>query len=181
MSIPLLHPETAEGDPRLLKWSIGNRTLPAVPPQLLALVEEGVLARVETAPGQVLTWLGANRSWSTEGPRVRSLLFAALSAPHQEALTSSAALLSQIQALLQQEVAPVADAHGGMVTARSVQDGVLTVDFGGACQGCAASGNTLSHLVSRTVRTRYPQITEVRAGTSQRKWIPLSLRRPTTI
>lgn len=176
MSIPLLHPETTD-DPRLLKWSIGTRVLPTVPPPLLALIDEGVLARVEAVPGEVRTWLGANRSWSAEGPRVRSLLFDALSATDDRGGDlSDAELLDAVKDILRQEVAPVAESHGGEVTALSVDDGILTVEFDGACHGCAASGKTLSDLVAQSVRSRYPQITEVRAATPKRAWLPLSRR-----
>ncbi len=177
MPLPPLHPETTD-NPRLLKWQIGNRFLPTTPPQMLELVGEGLLERVDTAPGEILTWLAENRSWSADGPRVRSALLDALqdSASAAEELTE-AQLLHEITAILQREVSPVADSHGGTVTALSVRDGILTVEFGGACHGCAASGKTLSDLVARNVRARYPQIEEVRAVSSRRTWLPLSIGR----
>lgn len=175
MSIPQLHAQTTD-DPRLIKWLTGSRLLPAASPQLPALVDEGLLERVETAPGEVLTWLAEGRSWAVDGPRVRSALFEALSTSVDNQL-SDAALLDKIAETLRREVAPVADSHGGTVTARSVRDGILTVEFGGACHGCAASGKTLSDLVSRSVRTRYPQIRDVQAVSPRRTWLPLSTGR----
>ena len=175
MSIPTLHAETTE-DPRLIKWLTGTRLLPAASPQLAALVDEGLLERAESAAGEVRTWLAEGRSWAVDGPRVRSALFEALSTSVDDQL-SDAELLARIAETLQHEVAPVADSHGGTVTAQSVRDGILTVEFGGACNGCAASGKTLSELVSRSVRTRYPQIREVQAVSPRRTWLPLSTGR----
>ncbi len=169
--IPQLHPETTD-DPRLMKWLTGNQFLSAVPPQLLTLVEEGLLERVHTAPGEVLTWLPENRSWVVDGPRVRSALFEALSASGLDGEPDETELLRKIEEILQQEVAPVADSHGGAVTARSVRDGILTVQFGGACQGCTASGKTLNDLVLRSVQARYPQVREVQTVSPRRTRLP---------
>lgn len=174
--IPTLHPETTD-DPRLVKWSIGTRVLPTTPPQLQALLDEGLLERVSTAPGEVLTWLAASRAWAVDGPRVRSALFEALTVSGSDAGLTDDELLHKIADLLRQEVAPVADSHGGDVTAHSVRDGILTVQFGGACHGCAASGKTLNDLVLRSVQARYPQIREVHTVNPRRRWLTLS-RRP---
>lgn len=176
MSIPPLHPETTE-NPCLIKWTIGTRILPEVPPQLRVLIDEGLLQRVEIAPGEVLTWLAEHRSWAADGPRVRSALLDALNNCAGGRQLSDAELLDDIAETLEREVAPTADSHGGTVTARSVRDGILTVEFGGACRGCAASGKTLSELVSRSVRTRYPQIAKVQAVNARRTWLPLRIGR----
>lgn len=173
--MPPLHAQTTD-DPRLIKWLTGTRLLKAESPQVRVLVDEGVLERVDTAPGEVLTWLAEGRSWTADGPLVRSALFAALNTSADDHPLSDAELLDKITAVLAREVAPVADSHGGTVTARSVHGGVLTVEFGGACHGCSASGKTLSDLVSRSVRMHYPQISEVRA-VSPRRWLPLSIGR----
>lgn len=174
--IPPLHAETT-AEPQLIRWSIGAQTLPADSPPVRALVDDGVLQRVDTAPGEVLTWLSDGRSWTVDGPRVRSALFDALSTASDVQQLSDDELLDAVAETLQRDVAPVADSHGGTVTALSVADGILTVEFGGACHGCAASGKTLSDLVSRSVRLRYPQIREVRAASSRRTWLPLSTGR----
>lgn len=174
MTLPPLHAETTE-EPQLIKWLTETRLLPVASPQVRALVDEGVLERVETAPGEVRTWLAEGRSWAADGPRVRSALLAALSTTAEVQQLGDAELLARVAEVLEQEVAPVADSHGGTVTARSVSDGVLTVEFGGACHGCAASGKTLSDLVSRSVRTRYPQIKDVQAASSRRTWLSLAI------
>jgi len=176
MPIPLLHPQTTD-DPRLLRWMTGERQLPDRAPQLTALVDEGVLERVETGPGEARTWLAQNRSWAVDGPRVRSALFDALSSLDDHTELSDDELRQRIQEILHRVVTPIAGAHGGVVEVDSVRDGVLTVKLAGTCRGCPLSGKTLGDLVTGAVQARYPQIREVRATKPRRAWLTVSRRR----
>ncbi len=173
VSVPLLHPQITD-DPRLLRWLIGTRHLSAVPPEVHALIEEGVLERAEVDLGEVRTWLGANRSWETDGLRVRSALFDALSG--QTVDVSAQELRDGIDEILAREVTPVAASHGGAIKVHSVHDGVLTVELSGACLGCPLSGRTLGDLITRSVQARYPQIREVEAAQPRRTWLKLRRR-----
>ncbi|WP_236974995.1 MULTISPECIES: NifU family protein [Mycobacterium] len=175
MSRPLLHPQTTD-DPRLLRWLTNGRQLSDVPPQLSALIDEGVLERAEIGADEVRTWLGPNRSWSVDGPRVRSALFAALSTAEADELTDDE-LRNAIEQILAREVAPLADSHGGAITVVSVRDGTLTLALDGACLGCPMSGRTLGDLVARSVQSRYPQIREITTAPARRRWLPLSPKR----
>ncbi|AQT82698.1 hypothetical protein B1R94_10075 [Mycolicibacterium litorale] len=174
MAVPTLHPERTD-DPQLLRWLTGSVQLPTCPPQLMALIDEGVLVRAECGIGEVRTWLAANRSWAQDGPRVRSALFAALSAPRVDTDLSDADLLRRITEIVEREVAPTAASHGGSVTVCAVRDGVLTVEFNGACRGCAARGRTLDDLVSTAVRSHFPEIRAVRAAPARSTWLPLPM------
>ncbi|BBX61591.1 hypothetical protein MSAS_07650 [Mycobacterium saskatchewanense] len=176
MSIPPLHPEST-GDPRELRWATGARQLPDRPPQLTALIDEGVLERIRIGPGEARTWLADDRSWAVDGPRVRSALFDALSSLDDSADLGDDELRLRIEEILRRDVAPVADSHGGAVAVHSVHDGVLTVTLAGACHGCSAGERTMSDLVARAVQARYPQIREVRAAKPRRTWLTLSRRR----
>lgn len=173
VSVPLLHPQATD-DPRLMRWLTGTRQLSGVPPQLAALIDQGVLDRAEVDLGEVRTWLGVNRSWEVDGPRVRSALFDALSA--QVCEVSDQELRDGIEEILAREVTPVATSHGGSITVHSVRDGVLTVELTGACLGCPLSGRTLGDLVIRSVQARYPQIREVKATQPRRAWLKLKRR-----
>lgn len=175
MPTPQLHPE-ATTDPRVLRWVTGPRQLPDRPAELAALVDGGVLDRVEVGSGEVRTRLGANRSWAIDGPEVRTALLAALAESEHRQLDDDE-LASRIADILQSEVAPIATSHGGDVTVDSVRDGVLTVEMSGACRGCSLKGRTIEELVTRSVRARYPQIREVRTATQRRVWLTLSRRR----
>ncbi len=169
--VPLLHPQTTN-DPRLIRWLTGTRQLSGVPAQLTALIDDGVLERAEIGPGEVRTWLGGNRSWEVDGPRVRSALFDALS--DQASDVSEQELREGINEILAREVTPIAASHGGAITVHSVHDGVLTVELSGACLGCPLSGRTLGEVITRSVQAHYPQIREVEATQPRRSWLNLS-------
>lgn len=175
MSIPQLHPEATE-DPALIRWVTSRGDLPERLPQLAALIDEGVLVRAEVGSGEVRTWLAPGESWVEAGPTVRRALYDALSATADVHLGDDE-LRRRIGELLDREVAPVAESHGGGIRVSSVRDGVLTVEFEGACLGCADSGRTIGDLVTRAVRSRYPQIREVRAAKPRRVWLSLSRKR----
>ena len=176
-SSPRLHPQSTE-DPRLMRWLTEERELSVDSPRLAALLADGTLAGIWIESGEVRTLLAPNRSWATDGPRVRSALFQALSESDGQRRLGQDELRQRIEEILRCEVAPVAGSHGGSVTVQSLADGVLTVDFGGACAGCTARGTTLRGLVARVVRDRYPQVTEVRAARRRTAWLgPLQLRR----
>lgn len=170
VSIPLLHPQATD-DPRLMRWLTGRRQLSGVPPQVCALIDEGVLERAEVDLGEVRTWLGANRSWEVDGARVRSALFVALSDELSD--VSEQDLRDGIDEILARDVTPIAASHGGEIKVHSVHDGVLTVELSGACLGCPLSGRTLGDLVIRSVQARYPQIREVKATQPRRAWLTL--------
>lgn len=170
VTVPLLHPQTTD-DPRLIRWLTGTRQLSVVPTQLTALIDDGVLERVEIGPAEVRTWLSGNRSWEADGPRVRSALFDALSGQAPE--VSEQELRDGIDEILAREVTPIAASHGGAITVHSVRDGVLTVELGGACLGCPLSGRTLGDVITRSVQAHYPQIREVKATQPRRAWLTL--------
>lgn len=175
VSVPLLHPQTTD-DPRLVRWLTGTQQLSGVPSQLTALIDEGVLERAEIALGEVRTWLGVNRSWEVDGPRVRSALFDALSREADHSNLAEQELRDGINEILARDVTPIAAAHGGAIEVHSVHDGVLTVELTGACLGCPLSGRTLGDLVIRSVQARYPQIREVKTAQPRRAWLKLKLK-----
>lgn len=175
MSLPALHPESTD-DPALIRWKTNTARLPSQPAQLSALIENGVLDRVEVDVDEVRTWLGHKGSWAVHGPIVRSALLEALSCT-QRAELSDEELHTRIEEILAREVAPIAESHGGGVRVESVRDGVLTVELTGACSGCAESERTVGQLVSRAVRQRYSDIREVKAVRPRPLWLSLSRRR----
>ncbi|WP_326545684.1 NifU family protein [Mycolicibacterium sp. ND9-15] len=172
MSMPTLHPE-GTSDPRLIRWVTGGRQLSANCPELAALIADGTLEQVQVLPGEVHTCLGDDRSWPVDGPRVRSALLEALSSSGG-ADEQSDDIRRKVAEIIEREVMPVAGSHGGSVTVESVSDGVVTVDFGGACAGCTLRGRTLRILIARAVQAQYPQIREVRTTQKRRLWLKIS-------
>lgn len=170
VSVPLLHPQATD-DPRLIRWLTGTQQLSGIGPQVSALIDEGVLERAEVGAGEVRTWLGSNRSWEVDGPRVRSALFETLRREADHSGLTEDELRAGIDEILARDVAPVAASHGGSIKVHSVHDGVLTVELTGACLGCPLSGRTLGDVVTRSVQARFPQIREVKATPPRRMWL----------
>ena len=72
-----------------------------------------------------------------------------------------AALLRQVEDLLDRQVNPAVAAHGGHIAADRVEDGTVYLRMSGGCQGCAASSATLRQGVERMLRAALPEIREI--------------------
>ncbi len=57
--------------------------------------------------------------------------------------------------------------HGGWVKLVSYDGRIVTVEMGGACDGCVLSPNTLHGWVEGTVKQFFPHVTAVKAAISQ--------------
>lgn len=158
-----LHPEIT-ADPLTLRW-VTDATVDSLP-DLQVLLDDGTLAHVEVGRGEIHTRLTPDRSWADDGGRVRSTLFQALSqaAEKQAAETGQGPLWRRVSEVLNREVAPFVDSHGGRIDIVSLADGVLTVSLGGTCGHCTLRGTTLRTLVASTVQPRFPEIRQVRAA-----------------
>jgi Fe/S biogenesis protein NfuA len=77
-----------------------------------------------------------------------------------------ASLADRVRYLLDSEINPQIASHGGRVSLEDVSGaGVVTLRFGGGCHGCGMVDVTLKQGIERTLRTRLPEITEVRDAT----------------
>ena len=70
-------------------------------------------------------------------------------------------IASAVQKVLEEEINPAVDAHGGWVTLLDVKDGVAYVQFGGGCQGCGMADVTLKQGVDVRIKELVPQIRAV--------------------
>jgi Fe/S biogenesis protein NfuA len=160
MSAIHLHPERTS-DPDVLLWSTTPATLP--PNCLDHLVVSGIIAGFDIGVGRVSTRLAPGRAWPDVGSTVRSALFRALQEDeHRPHDGDDDALQRAVTAHLELRIAPLAASHGGTIRVVDVTDGVLTVEFGGACFGCSAADATLENLVEAETMSRFPTIREVR-------------------
>ena len=75
--------------------------------------------------------------------------------------TPDTVLLNEIRDLLDRQVNPAVAAHGGHISADSVDSGTVYLRMSGGCQGCAASAATLRQGVERMLRAALPQIEEI--------------------
>ena len=69
----------------------------------------------------------------------------------------------QIAELIEALSAYIEQYHGGWVRMVSYEDGVVTVDMGGACEGCALSQTTIQGWIGGTVRQFFPQVKDIQA------------------
>lgn len=162
-------------DPAVLRWVVPDGLLPftgsvARAPRLLqALLDDGVLAGIEVAPGAVLTLLAPGRTWAEAGPSVQAALVDALgipgsweAAPGAVGLGPDDALEAAACEVADGPVGAIARAHGGRFTVQRVADGVVEVALEGACQDCPAAVVTMHARFEHLLRRRCPWLKEVR-------------------
>ena len=74
--------------------------------------------------------------------------------------------VQQIKHLIDTRVRPAVAMDGGDITFSSYEDGVVTLQMRGACQGCPSSAATLKMGIENMLRHYIPEVKEVRpAGT----------------
>ncbi|GAB1640823.1 NifU family protein [Krasilnikovia sp. MM14-A1259] len=166
-----LHPQRCPGEPGRVRWIVPAGVLPgagapaAVPAPLAALRADGTLTDIRLEPAAVLTRLAPGRHWSTEGPRIRTAIHAALDDPAGWRVTpgpdGDAGLRAVVRDLLDGPVGRFARSHGGRIDLVDVRDGVVTVRLAGACRGCPAARSTLHGRLERLLRQRCPAVRAV--------------------
>jgi Fe-S cluster biogenesis protein NfuA len=110
-------------------------------------------------------------SWSEIKPKIaavireqlRSGIPAILSSPKSihTGKRADAEIRTLVQDLLDREVNPAVDAHGGKIVLMKVADGHLYIEMTGGCQGCASSQLTLRQGFERMVRRAVPDVVEI--------------------
>ena len=70
--------------------------------------------------------------------------------------------VQQIKHLLDTRVRPAVAMDGGDITFHSFEDGVVTLQMRGACQGCPSSTATLKMGIENMLRHYIPEVREVR-------------------
>jgi Fe/S biogenesis protein NfuA len=77
-----------------------------------------------------------------------------------------ASLAERVQYLLDSEINPQIASHGGRVSLEEISgDRIVVLRFGGGCHGCGMADVTLKQGIEKTLRSRLPEITEVRDAT----------------
>jgi len=72
----------------------------------------------------------------------------------------------RVQYVLDSEINPQIASHGGRVSlVEAGSDGVVLLRFGGGCHGCGMADVTLKQGIETTLRSRFPEIREVRDAT----------------
>lgn len=163
-----LHPEAVPGRPDQLRWRVpeglfGDRGDVVAAPGLLG--GSSPLRAVSVEPGAVSTTLATGRSWSADGPAVRTALHAALAvAEHWVVMPDrdpDGVLAEQVAAALEGPAGAVVRSHGGTVEVMSVADAIVTLRLGGSCDGCPAMGFTIGTRLTEDLRRACPAVREV--------------------
>lgn len=167
-SLVPVHPEATETI-EVLRWVFPVGTLgfvgePAdIPAPLQDLYAAGVLSDSPVVqPSAVLLRIGAGHTWRADGPAVRRALQAALATPEAwrppEGAVGDDVLRAAIDEVLAGEVGDFVRGHGGVIDVRTVAAGEVTIELGGACSGCPASGITVQNRFEAALRQRYPAL-----------------------
>ena len=67
----------------------------------------------------------------------------------------AAAAAESVDAALE-ELRPMIESHGGMITVEEIKDGVVKVQMLGSCDGCPSSSATLTNGVEEAIRRHWP-------------------------
>jgi len=68
---------------------------------------------------------------------------------------------NKIVEVLEQYIRPAVESDGGLITFRSFENGVVTVQLKGACSGCPSSTVTLKAGIEALLKRMVPGVTEV--------------------
>lgn len=75
-------------------------------------------------------------------------------------------LAERISYVLQAEISPTLAGHGGKVSLVEIIDNqIVVLQFGGGCHGCGMANVTLKNGIEKTLKEKFPEITEVRDAT----------------
>lgn len=171
MSLVPMHPE-ATADPLTVRWVVPTGTLPVVgelaeaPGELGELLRSGEIASVTVETRAVLVRLPDGGSWAAAGAAVRDALGAALQQPERWRPAGSVGeddlLRAAIDEVLRGQVGDYVRSHGGRVTVVSAHDRRAAVRMTGTCAHCPAAGFTLHSRLEAEVRSRFPDLVELR-------------------
>lgn len=191
-----MHAE-ATGEPDVVRWVLPAGLLPVdgavatAPGALGRMLADGTLAEVRVETGALLVRSGGT-SWRSLGGPVRSALQESLAEPDGWVVGDGAAaaalhpgepddaLTTAVHDVLAGPTGDFIRSHGGRVEVVAVADRCVDVRLSGACAHCPAAFFTLHGRLEQDLRTRYPELVEVRAVGSAPP-LPSWLRRPGTV
>ena len=162
-----IHAQLVPGEPLAAHWVVGTGGLAVgevkrAPGTLGPLLEYGVISRMLIEADGVWTWLAPDQTWLEHGSRIRGAITAALDLDGWEIEPGSADLLGFIaRDVVEGELAAYIASHGGRITVVDNDAESVLLDFGGACDGCPASGQTLHQRIETAIRARYPRLRSV--------------------
>lgn len=70
----------------------------------------------------------------------------------------------KVEEVMEKEIRPHLRADGGDADIVDVEDGVVTVELKGACVGCPMSQLTIQGMIEEQLKTRIPEVKEVKTA-----------------
>ncbi|MDO5067895.1 MAG: NifU family protein [Propionibacteriaceae bacterium] len=174
-----IHAQQVPGEPQAARWVVATGDLAVgevrrAPGTLGPLLEYGVISRMLIEADGVWTWLAPGQTWLEHGPRIRGAITAALDLDGWEIEPGSADLLGLIaRDVVEGELAAYIASHGGTIRVIDNDAESVLLDFGGACDGCPASGQTLHQRIETAIRARYPRLRSVTREGDGGRGLPL--------
>lgn len=176
------HCERVDGDGRYLRWIVPSGlftragTVAEAPGRLGLLMHGASIASVQIEPGaaSVLVGVVSPDRWARLASVVQTAVCQALADPSGWVLEGPQArggetadadelVRSAAEQVLAGRFGRFVASHGGSVELVDVADRVVSVRFGGACDGCPISQVTLHARFEHDIRRRCPQLAGVRA------------------
>ena len=78
-------------------------------------------------------------------------------------------LEERVQYVLDTEITPSLASHGGRVSlVEIIEGGIVILRFGGGCHGCGMVTVTLQHGIEKTLKEKFPEISEIRDVTDHK-------------
>lgn len=146
--------------------------LGVLPFSIARYLEAGELSKLQLQPGRIFTTIPADGEWPAIAARLRHDLYDVLTAhpdgwptgdlpvPTPEE-ASDAELAQAVEELIAGPAGNYAATHGGRMTLKSVEDGVVVVHMSGECKNCPAAQRTLASHIERELKYRFKNLKAV--------------------
>jgi len=72
--------------------------------------------------------------------------------------------LQKVQAILEQQIRPALQMHGGDVQVTDLTDNVVTINYKGACGGCPGAATATLGMITEILRQKYNKEVSVKIG-----------------
>ena len=70
-------------------------------------------------------------------------------------------MMEKIEKVLDEDVRPALESHGGNVIVNDMEAGTLYIRLTGMCSGCASASDTVHDIIFKNLNKRIPDIKEV--------------------
>jgi len=103
----------------------------------------------------IRAWRGETFLESVAGDDVTGFFLSAYDFGESPDDRDAAAAADAVDAAMQ-ELRPMIESHGGMITVEEIKDGVVKLQMMGSCDGCPSSAATLTGWIEEALRRHWP-------------------------